>query len=176
MPGAEFLVGESVSLRTFEEEDLRFVRDGVNDRAVWRSLGGQTLPSNLAQERTFYERLNREDDALALIVTAGEDRVGVVELSPIDWEPGRATLAFWIHPDHQGNGYATDAVLTLARYAFDHLRLHKLTADAFAFNDGSKRVLERIGFVEEGRLREEDYVEGAHVDVHRYGLLADDLE
>lgn len=176
MPGAEFLVGERVSLRTFEEEDLPFLRDGVNDRKVWRSLGGQTLPSNLAQERTFFERLNRDDDALALVVTTAERRVGMVELDPIEWEPGRAALSFWIHPDHQGNGYATDAIRTLARYAFDHLRLHKLTAEAFAFNEGSKRVLDRVGFREEGVLRGEAYVDGDHVDVHRFGLLAGDRE
>jgi len=43
-------------------------------------------------------------------------------------------------------------------------------------NEGSKRVLEKVGFEREGTLRDQVFVSGEHVDVGRYGLLADEWE
>jgi len=189
MAGPEFLHGDRVSLRTLEEEDVAFVRDTVNDPQVWRALGGQYTPTNLAMERKFFEDASRSDDVVQFVVTARGDgdevagdedvggqatepvRVGVVELESIEWDRGRAEVAFFVAPEFQGGGYAKDALATLVEYAFDQLGLHKLTAEAFAFNDASRGLLESLGFVEEGRLREEEWVDGEWVDVVRYGLL-----
>ena len=70
-----------------------------------------------------------------------------------------------------GEGYATAATELLVGYAFDQRRLNKLIANAFDFNAGSQRVLEKVGFVEEGIRREEAFVNSEFVDIHRYGLL-----
>ena len=182
MPGPAFLTGEAVDLRTFEEDDVPFVRDTVNDARVWRYLGGQVTPTNLATERRFFEQDGRDDGTIKFVVTprgegpgAGDDdvvRVGMVELNDVEWDRARAEVAFWVAPEHQSAGYGRDALETLVTYAFDQLDLHKLTAEAFATNEASMRLLESVGFVEEGRLREEEYVDGEWVDVVRYGLLA----
>jgi RimJ/RimL family protein N-acetyltransferase len=187
MPGPAFLEGESVDLRTFEEEDVEFLRDTVNDARVWKSLGGQVTPTSLAMERRFFEKESRDDATIRFVVTSrdgdeahdggtdGRDgvvRVGMVELNDIEWDRSRAEVAFWIAPAHQDAGYARDALSTLVDYAFDQLGLHKLTAEAFATNEASMRLLESIGFEREGRFRAEEYVDGEWVDVVRYGLLA----
>ena len=65
---------------------------------------------------------------------------------------------------------------TVARYAFEHRRLHRLAADVFAHNEASRRVLEKAGFTEEGALREAAFVDGEYRDLVRYGLLAGELE
>lgn len=193
MPGPVFLAGESVDLRTFEEEDVAFVHAVVNDHRVWRSLGGQVTPTNLAAERRFFEQDSRDDGTIKFVVTrrgggagdgsepgdsaeAGDGgdvrRLGMVELNEIEWDRRRAEVAFWIAPDHQSGGYGRDALATLADYAFDQVGLHKLTAEAFATNEASMHLLESVGFEREGRLREEEYVDGEWVDVVRYGSLA----
>lgn len=174
MSGPTFLEGELVALRPFEEDDLEFLRDAINDHRVWKSLGGQATPTNLAQERRFFETLCHNEEAVLFLVEADGDRVGAVELDPIDWRTGVAEVSYWLAPDQQGHGYAADAVRTVTGYAFDHLRMHKLTAEAFVFNEASRRLLERVGFEREGLLREEDFVDGDRVDVHRYGLLVGD--
>lgn len=174
MPGPAFLNGDRVELRTFEEEDLEFVRDVINDHAVWTSVGGQSVPSNLAQERKFFEDLNRDENAIGFIITVEASRVGGVELNPIDWERGVAEVSCWIAPDHQERGYATETLRVIADYAFDHLRLHKLIAEIFDFNEASANVFETVGFHKEGVLRDEDFVDGEYIDVNRYGLLESD--
>ena len=173
MPGAVFLRNESVELRTIEEEDLAFVRDGVNDPDVWPTLGS-FQPYNMKQERQWLERISEDDDVHLLVCDDG-DPVGVVGLHSED-TASTGELGYWITSAEWGNGYATAAVRLVSAYAFDHRRLHKVAADVYSHNPASARVLEKVGFEREGVHRQEAYVKGAYRDVLRYGLLRMEFE
>ena len=180
MPGAMFAAGDSVALHTVEEEDLEFLAAARNDPAIRRPLT-VNRPSNGEQVSEFFENAISSDESASFLICAdGDDAdedpepVGSVVLFEEDERAGTATIAYWVLPEHQGEGYCTEATGLLCEYAFAERRLNKLRADVLATNDGSRRVLEKLGFVEEGLLREEKYVYGEYVDVHRYGLLADD--
>lgn len=92
-------------------------------------------------------------------------------LRDIDRGHGTATIGFWTAPEDRNAGYATAAVDLIVRYGLDQLRLHRIEASTIAGNDASGRVLEKIGFVREGRLREAVYRDGAYRDLLVYGLL-----
>jgi RimJ/RimL family protein N-acetyltransferase len=175
MPHATFLEGDRVSLHPIEEEDLEFVTEGVNHPQV-RSLVGQSFPTPLARERRYYEEMNARTDAVQVLVTADGDRVGVVDLDPIDRETGVAELGVWIHPDRHRRGYAREAVELMVDYAFAELRVHKVTANAYADNEASRGMLESVGFVEEGVGREDAFFDGVYHDTHYFGVLEDEWE
>jgi RimJ/RimL family protein N-acetyltransferase len=170
MPGATFLTGDLAALRTIEEEDLPFVRDGVNHPAVRQPIG-QTMPTNLRDQTRRFEADSGDEDVLRLLITHQDVRVGLIQLDPIDHENGTGQVSYWIAPDHRRQGYARDALDILTGYAFDELRLHKLTARVYEFNDASLELLRSAGFSEEGVHREGAYVDGRYVDVHWLGLL-----
>lgn len=169
-----FLEGSSISLRPVEESDLEFVHAGVNHPEV-RPYVGQSFPTTLARERRYFEEHNETLDAIELLVEADGEPVGVVEFDPIDRESGVAELAIWIHPDHQGHGYAREAVELMCTYAFDELRLHKVTANAYDRNEASLGVFESVGFTREGVGREDAFFDGEYQDTVYYGLLADEF-
>lgn len=170
MPGSVFLDGEQVTLRTVEEDDLEFLQRNMNDASVRRSIGF-AAPINAAQEQEWFERMSEGDD-ISLLICADEEPVGTIGLSDINETWGRAEVGYWVTPDAWGEGYATEATELLVGYGFDQRRLNKVIAHAYDFNAGSRRVLEKAGFTEEGVHREEAFVNGEFVDVHRYGLLA----
>ena len=170
MPHATVAEGDRISLHPLDEEDLEFVTEGVNHPEV-RPFVGQSLPTSLARERQYFAEMTERGDAVQLLVTADGDRVGVVELDPIDRETGVAELAVWIHPDRQRGGYAREAVGLVVDYAFSELRMHKVTANAYAANDASQKMLESVGFVQEGVGREDSYFDGAYHDTYFFGLL-----
>lgn len=165
-----FIEGEVVSLRPVEESDLAFVHAGVNHPLV-RPFVGQSFPTTLARERRYFEELTERLDALQLLVLAGGDPVGVVEFDPIDREAGVADLALWIHPDQQGQGFGYEAATLAITYAFDELRIHKVTANAFDSNAASRRLFESLGFTQEGVGREDAFIGGTYHDTVYYGLL-----
>jgi RimJ/RimL family protein N-acetyltransferase len=168
-----FLQGSTVALRPIEESDLEFVQAGLNHPAV-RSFLGQRLPTSIAQERDYLEAVNDRDDAVQLLIVTDGEPVGVVEFDPIDREAGVTDLAVWIHPDHQGHGAAREAVELMCTYAFDELRLHKVTADAYATNEASRGLFESLGFTQEGAGREDAFFDGRYQDSVYYGLLEDE--
>ncbi|WP_152040728.1 GNAT family N-acetyltransferase [Salinigranum salinum] len=170
MPHVTFVEGERVSLHPLEEDDLAFVTEGVNHPQV-RTPVGQSFPTSLARERRYLSELNERTDAVQLLVTADGDRAGVVELDPIDREAGVADLGIWIHPDRHGGGYAREAIELMIDYAFSELRVHKVTANAYATNTPSRKMLEAVGFVQEGVGREDAFFDGEYHDTHYFGLL-----
>ena len=87
----------------------------------------------------------------------------------------QAELGWVLHPDHTGHGYATEAVRELLRMCFDELGLRRVTADCFADNEASWRLMERVGMRREVHtLRESLHRSGEWLDGMGYALLADE--
>jgi len=82
-----------------------------------------------------------------------------------------AELGYWIGEEFWSNGYMTEAASALVKYAFDTLKLHKIFATIFSGNRASGRVLEKIGMVEEGHLREHVRHWGEYKDLYLYGIV-----
>lgn len=88
----------------------------------------------------------------------------------------QAELGWVIHPDHAGNGYATEAVTELIRISFEDLGLRRVTANCFAANESSWRLMERLGMRREiYAVRDSLHRSGEWLDGFGYALLADDF-
>ncbi|WP_435196645.1 GNAT family N-acetyltransferase [Natronomonas sp. EA1] len=174
MPGPIFRRGEHVDLRTEEEEDVEFLQRLSNDPRIRWGLTTNAPQNGHAAEQAFERHSENTDEAVGLVISpAGESRaVGKVVVFDIDDAHGTAELACYVDPDEQGNGYGSAGTELMVEYAFAERRLHKLRARAIAPNDASQATLESIGFTQEGIQRDEKFVQGEHVDVVLYGLLA----
>ncbi|HEY2346121.1 MAG TPA: GNAT family N-acetyltransferase [Xanthomonadaceae bacterium] len=107
----------------------------------------------------------REDDAL----------IGTVSLHAFFPEQARAEIGYTLHPSHWGRGLAREAVRLALRHGFDELGLRRIEADTDPRNEGSCKLLEALGFVREGLLRERWQVGDESSDTAFYGLLKGDL-
>lgn len=89
------------------------------------------------------------------------------------WNPDfrSASLGYCLTEASWGHGYATEAARAVLAWAFDTLDLNRVQAEADTRNIGSARVLEKLGFVREGTLREDCIVNGDVSDSWVYGLL-----
>ena len=89
------------------------------------------------------------------------------------WNPDyrSASLGYCFHDAAWGHGYATEAARVLLRWAFDTLDLNRVQAETDTRNVASARVLEKLGFVREGTLREDCVVNGEVSDSWVYGLI-----
>ena len=87
----------------------------------------------------------------------------------------QASLGWVLHPDWAGQGFATEAVEALLRICFDDLGLRRVTADCFAENEASWRLMERVGMRREGHsVRDSLHRSGEWLDGYAYALLADE--
>ena len=87
----------------------------------------------------------------------------------------QAELGWVIHPDHAGQGYATEAVAELLRICFEDLGLRRVIALCFADNVPSWRLMERLGMRrEDHNVRDSLHRSGEWLDGYGYALLAEE--
>jgi RimJ/RimL family protein N-acetyltransferase len=93
-----------------------------------------------------------------------------------DQAAGREVELGWVlDPAHTGRGYATEAVRELLRHSFEDLGAHRVTANCFAANEVSWRLMERLGMRREAHTRSDAlHRTGKWLDSLGYGLLADE--
>jgi RimJ/RimL family protein N-acetyltransferase len=87
----------------------------------------------------------------------------------------QAELGWVLDPRHSGHGYATEAVRGILVVCFDVLNLRRVTANCFADNHASWRLMERLGMRrEQHTVRESLHRSGRWLDGYGYALLADE--
>ncbi len=89
------------------------------------------------------------------------------------WNPDHrsASMGYCLGEAAWGHGYATEAARSVLQWAYDALDLNRVQAETDTRNSASARVLEKLGFVREGTLREDCVVNGDVSDSWVYGLL-----
>ncbi|MEF8813024.1 MAG: GNAT family protein [Halovenus sp.] len=176
MPGPVFLHGDTVTLRPVEREDAAFLHRAMNDAHVWRSAL-DVDPMNAEQVTAFFENTISCSEDVHFLVCDGEEPLGLVSLTGSQHGPDEtvrsraAELAYWLAPEHQGQGYGSDAVARLVQYAFEDRNLRRLGARVGSFNEASVGLVESLGFEHEGTLRQAAWFRGEYHDMLWYGLL-----
>ena len=105
--------------------------------------------------------------------------IGMLFLTRAD--PDRAhhrcsELGMDIKREFQGRGYGTETVQWTLDWAFRSAGLHRVELSVLGWNEGAKRLYERIGFREEGRKRESLWKDGGWWDEVQMGMLAMEWE
>lgn len=101
-----------------------------------------------------------------------ETPIGIMSLISIDYKNRNAELIIDIgEPDYWGKGYGQEALQILLHYAFNELNLHRLSLRVFDFNERAIRLYSKIGFKQEGVMKEALFRNGAWHDIIHMGLM-----
>jgi len=82
-------------------------------------------------------------------------------------------IGYSLDKQHNGKGYATEAVSLAVRFAFDELKLHRIEAGVMLTNIGSMRVLEKVGFHKEGIAQKNVKINGQWEDHQILAIISD---
>jgi ribosomal-protein-alanine N-acetyltransferase len=179
MTAPQELLTPRLLLRSFENEDVpAIVRlAGVNEIAATTLNIPHPYSENDA--RSFLAKANEDfhgghSVSFAISILPGRELCGAVGLHIADAHR-RAELGYWIGVPFWGKGFATEAASVSVAFGFETLHLHRIYAHHFSGNIASKRVLEKIGMLHEGRSRQHIRKWDRYVDVENYGLLAEEF-
>ena len=119
------------------------------------------------------ERMAKEGSGARLAVDRVSDNAFIGWCGLTQWNPDyrSASMGYCYGEAAWGHGYATEAARAVLQWAFDTLDLNRVQAEADTRNGASARVLEKLGFLLEGTLREDCIVNGDVSDSWVYGLL-----
>jgi len=170
------LSGKLVTLRPIEPEDYPTLAAFANDVDL-ELLGGGDPPTPTAQASVAaaWERLRENPDSINFAVAANDAAgklIGQCGLFRHDQIGRTVELGISIGVrEYWSRGYGREAVGLLVDYAFRLRNMRKVYLSVHASNDRAIRSYTAAGFVEEGRLREHVWSNGAFVDLVLMGLL-----
>jgi ribosomal-protein-alanine N-acetyltransferase len=130
----------------------------VRDRAFldpWEPVRADAFFTLEVQQRGI-ARLREAEDAVdfGIFLAETDEFVGRIQLTGIALGPFQnAHVGYFVSERHNGRGYATEAVRQAVDAAFGPLELHRVQAAVMPRNIASIRVLEKVGFREEGFAR-----------------------
>lgn len=164
-------------MRPVEPEDLPFLMEQRWDADLTAHIIHSPISSYNQQQ--WHEKICRNGDlALSVFYKETPDKapvlVGSSGLYDINHHHQRATWkTLRMDKAHQGMGLAYEASCLLLDYGFNTLNLNKISCDVFPDNQQVIRLLERLGFQVEGRLRQHYFHQGQFKDVIVYGKIRD---
>lgn len=101
----------------------------------------------------------------------GDALCGSVRVKDIDHDDRKASIGYFVGTQFTGKGIVTSALRVVLAWCFETLGLNRIELRCATSNAPSIRVAERLGFVREGLLRQDECLHGVFVDYYVYSLL-----
>jgi ribosomal-protein-serine acetyltransferase len=176
------LTSDRLSLRAFQPDDVDAIYDAVSQSMPELSRWLPWCHANYSRAET-QEFLNQRgtafrelgEHAFAVLDQKTGRFLGATGVNQLDRHGRRANLGYWLRTDATGNGYATEATLMVARWAFDSLELERIEIVAAIGNVASQRVAIRVGAVREGIARKRLRKGDLQHDAVLFSLIRSDL-
>jgi ribosomal-protein-alanine N-acetyltransferase len=168
-----------VSLRPAYPGDAALLQRWRTERSVRRHQPLSTvtlaqLRADLAQQQ-IRDVYRGKGDKFQWIVLVDGDPAGWLTLVIGNWEHGLAEVGYALTSAHQRRGVMPAALEQLLADLFLRTRLERIEARCAVENLASQKVLERVGFRHEGRLRGYFLLDGERVDNYLYAILGSDF-
>jgi RimJ/RimL family protein N-acetyltransferase len=127
--------------------------------------------------KDWFEK-DESPNAFFVIRTIEEQKaIGFIELAGYDWVARNAWVGVGIgDPDYRSQGYGTEAMRLLLKFAFRAQNLHRVNLGVFSFNKRAIRCYEKSGFKYEGTERDAIFKDDQRWDVHLMGVLQSEWE
>ena len=155
-----------IELTDLTEEHRWQVLDWRNDPDVARYMY-QSDPVTREVHDVWFTRMLAAPDHLGWAVVMDGKPVGAAFLSSIDTGNSRASWGFYLADSSaRGRGVGSAVLYLLLERAFTELKLHKLCSEVLSLNQASLTLHQKLGFVQEGLLREHSRRDGEWLDVH----------
>jgi RimJ/RimL family protein N-acetyltransferase len=170
--------GNRVQLRPLRKADSAFITKWFNDPEVSILSNGGCLPQTemLVEKWIEESATTRAMTDTSFIIEAVEGNetkaIGLIDLDGIQPKDHNAGFAITIgNKEYWNRGYGTEATRLILKYGFAQLNLHRISSNAFSFNERSIRMHKKLGFREEGRQREINFSNGQYHDLVLFGIL-----
>lgn len=174
------LAGEIVTLRPVRGDDAEASWQLATDVEA-RRLSGSSSVASREEVADWCATVSQLEHRFDWAVTAGgrDEMLGEIVLSEIDERVRSARVRIGMRTGHRGRGYAREAMMLVLRFAFapppEGLGLHRVGLEVLSINPRAFALYESLGFVTEGRRRD-DHLDGAwHCDTLIMGMLEDDF-
>jgi ribosomal-protein-serine acetyltransferase len=174
-----YRVDEEIELRLPEErsaeEGTALVRQNLKHLSEWVKWAHENFS---VEDALDFIRRNRrafaENQGYAVHINYRGRHAGNVGYNNIDWANRSTEIGYWLAAPFQGKGIMTRSCRALVAYAFGELKLNRVDIRCAVGNAKSRAIPERLGFRQEGVLRQAELLQDRFVDLVVYAMLAEE--
>lgn len=179
MVEVENLESKRLYLREFKEDDWSDVhkyasQEQVSKHQPWGPNSIEDTKSFISEVLADAEKTPRIRYIFAIVLKEQEALIGAVEIIIKSFTNKSAEIGYILNPDQWGKGLATEAAAKIIDFGFSDLELHRIYATCAPENQGSQKVLEKMGMSFEGRMRETILLKDGWRDSNLFSILANE--
>jgi methionyl-tRNA formyltransferase len=167
----DMFVFEDYRLRQLTEQDLNLVRNWRNSDHVRANMYTDHIISE-EEHRAWFQRVMVDPTVRYLILEYRDRPVGLVNFTAIDTRNSKCMWGFYLGETDLPRGSGTIMGYLSMNYVFEEIQIRKVSGEVLDFNEPSQKLFRRLGFTEEGRLRQHVLKNGRYADVVLFSLLA----
>ena len=164
----------NVTIRKFERNDIPKKVEWINNPANNRFLH-YDIPLEVEKTQKWFDNNIGRTDRFDAVIEADGVPCGTIGLLSIDRKNSKAEYYIAMgETSLKGKGVSTQASKLLLDYAFFEIGLNRVYLFTEVDNIPAQRLFEKVGFVKEGRLRNDIISHGQYVDRFAYGICKED--
>ena len=173
------LKGERITFGPVKKEYIESYLKCFNDPEITRYLS-MFRPFTRMMEEDWIENLKNRDDTIVFAIILPDENnveklIGNCGLHAIDWKNRVAEVGITIgEKEYQSKGYGTEAMEILLEYGFKTVNLNRIQLRVYEFNSRAINSYNKIGFVNEGRMRQAIFINGEYHDVIFMSILQEE--
>ncbi|TWT13329.1 GNAT family N-acetyltransferase [Planomicrobium sp. CPCC 101079] len=172
-------IDEDLSLRLVEMRDAKRIfeltdqsRDYLKEWLPWLDY------TQKPEDTEDFIKMGRtnfvESRSMNTVILYKGEIAGLAGFNEINQSNKTAKIGYWLGQDFQGKGIMTRVAKALTDYAINILEMNKVEIRVAAENKKSRAIPERLGFAEEGTIRQAEWLYDHYVDHVVYGVLAEE--
>jgi RimJ/RimL family protein N-acetyltransferase len=153
-------------LRPWNTEDLDSLVLFANNEKIAKFMTDLfPHPYTIEKGREFIEYASKGNPVNILAIEVDGQAAGGIGIHPQqDIHRKNAELGYWMAEPYWGKGIITKAVVQMVDYGFKNWDINRIFARPFGTNLASQKVLEKAGFVLEGRFEKNLFKNGEYID------------
>jgi ribosomal-protein-alanine N-acetyltransferase len=134
---------------------------------------------NINETRSFINKTLHDYEIVenaflwAIELVSVKKLIGVVRIYDYSPRNRRAEISYILNPAYQGNGYIGEAINSIFDFCFNTVKVSRIQAKCEINNSASEKVMNRIGMIREGILRNYFYMDGQSKDALLYAITDD---
>ena len=169
---------QDISFRVIEKEDLETLRKLHNDPTTWMNLLNIDFIDEEDQIEWWRNLHKKKYDQRYVICFAEKpaEIIGRLRLQNINWLHKNCEIGLDIIPEYRGKGFGKKSYEMVLEFLFNHYNMHMVYLKVADFNPNAKKLYEKVGFKETGRLPEFYYRHGKYWNYIIMSMIKDEYQ
>lgn len=174
-----YKIDDEISLKLVDRNDAEDIfqltvksRDYLKEWLPWPTYIREVADTKKFIENSMQNYVDNKSLVTAIIFKG--EVAGIASFNSFDWTNRIGQIGYFLGEEFQEKGIMTKVVQALMDIGFKEFRLNKIEIRAATENVKSRKIPERLGFTEEGILRQVEWLYDHYVDHVVYGMLKDE--